>query len=67
MRTAQHAAVAEQYALAGAYPAAIEQLMLARTAGDADFITMSKIDARLAVLRGHLRREQIERERSGGR
>ena len=67
MRTAQHAAIAEQYALAGAYPAAIEQLMLARTAGDADFITLSKIDARLAVLRGHLRREQIERERSGGR
>lgn len=67
MRTAQHAAIAEQYALAGATPAAIEQLMLARTAGDADFITLSKIDARLAVLRGQLRREQIERERSGGR
>ncbi|MBU3724384.1 MAG: M48 family peptidase [Burkholderiaceae bacterium] len=66
-RTAQHAAVAEQYALVGATAAAIEQLTLARTAADADFVMLSKIDARLTALRAALRREQIERQQSGGR
>lgn len=61
-RTAQHAAVAEQYAIAGAYAAAIEQLTLARAAGDADFVTLSKIDARLTVMRARLREEQLERQ-----
>jgi len=64
-RTAQHAAVAEQYALSGAYAAAIEQLTLARSAADADFITMSKVDARLTTMRAMLRREQLERQQSG--
>jgi predicted Zn-dependent protease len=64
-RTAQHAAIAEQYALSGAYAAAIEQLTLARTAADADFITMSKVDARLTTMRAMLRREQLERQQSG--
>jgi beta-barrel assembly-enhancing protease len=59
---AQHAAVAEQYAISGAYAAAVEQLTLARAAGDADFITLSKIDARLTAMRAELRREQIERQ-----
>ena len=66
-RTAQHAALAEQYALAGATAAAIEQLTLARTAADADFVTLSRIDSRLTSLRAALRREQIERQQSGGR
>lgn len=61
-RANQHAAAAEHYALSGAYAAAVEQLTLARTAGDADFITMSKIDARLTVMRAALRREQLERQ-----
>lgn len=64
-RTAQHAAIAEQYALSGAYAAAIEQLTLARSAADADFITMSKVDARLTTMRAMLRREQLERQQSG--
>lgn len=64
-RTAQHAAIAEQYALSGAYAAAIEQLTLARTAADADFITLSKVDARLTTMRAMLRREQLERQQSG--
>jgi predicted Zn-dependent protease len=63
-RAAQHAAVAEQYVLSGAYAAAIEQLSLARTAGDADFVAMSKIDARLTTIRAILRREQLERQQS---
>lgn len=63
-RTGQHAAVAEQYALSGAYAAAVEQLTLARAAGDADFMTLSKIDARLTTMRAMLRREQLERARS---
>lgn len=64
-RTAQHAAAAEQYAIAGAYAAAIEQLTLARTAADADFVTLSKIDARLTVMRARLREEQLERQKQG--
>ena len=66
-KTAQHAALAEQYALAGATAAAIEQLTLARTAADADFVTLSRIDSRLTSLRAALRRDQIERQQSGGR
>ncbi len=61
VKAAQHAALAEQFALAGAYAAAIEQLTLARTAGDVDFITLSKIDARLTTMRAMLRAEQLER------
>ena len=60
-RTAQHAAAAERYALLGAYAAAVEQLTLARSAADADFVTLSKVDARLAAMRAMLRREQLER------
>lgn len=64
-RSTHHAAVAEQYALSGAYPAAVEQLTLARSAGDADFVTLSKIDARLTTMRAALRREQLERQQQG--
>ena len=66
-KAAQHAALAEQYALAGATAAAIEQLTLARTAADADFVTLSRIDSRLTSLRAALRRDQIERQQAGGR
>jgi beta-barrel assembly-enhancing protease len=61
-KASQHAALAEQFALAGAYSAAVEQLTLARSAGDADFITLSKIDARLTTMRALLRAEQLERQ-----
>jgi len=50
-RLLQHKAQAEVYALQGSLPAAIEQLQLARTAGDGDFYQLSMVDARLKDLR----------------
>ena len=42
----QHMALAESYVLAGAMPAAVDQLNFARKAGDASFYEQSVIDAR---------------------
>jgi predicted Zn-dependent protease len=50
-RLLQHQAQGEYYALQGSLPAAIEQLQLARTAGDGDFYQLSVVDARLKELR----------------
>jgi predicted Zn-dependent protease len=50
-RLLQHQAQAEAYALQGSLAAAIEQLQLARTAGDGDFYQLSMVDARLKELR----------------
>ena len=50
-RSSQHQAQAEVYALQGSLPAAIEQLQLARNAGDGDFYQLSVVDARLKELR----------------
>jgi predicted Zn-dependent protease len=50
-RLLQHQAQAEYYALRGSMPAAIEQLQLARRAGDGDFYQLSVVDARLKELR----------------
>jgi predicted Zn-dependent protease len=50
-RLLQHQAQGEYYALQGSLPAAIEQLQLARTAGDGDFYQLSVIEARLKELR----------------
>ncbi|HYG54664.1 MAG TPA: M48 family metalloprotease [Burkholderiales bacterium] len=50
-RLLQHQAQAEVYALQGSLPAAIEQLQLARGAGDGDFYQLSVVDARLRELR----------------
>ena len=50
-RLLQHQAQGEVYALQGALPAAIEQLQLARSAGDGDFYQLSVVDARLKELR----------------
>ena len=50
-RLLQHKAQAEYYALQGSLPAAIEQLQLARSAGDGDFYQLSVVDARLKDLR----------------
>ena len=50
-RLLQHQAQAEYYALEGSFPAAIEQLQLARRAGDGDFYQLSAVDARLKELR----------------
>jgi beta-barrel assembly-enhancing protease len=50
-RLLQHHAQGEYYALLGSLPAAIEQLQLARSAGDGDFYQQSVVDARLKELR----------------
>jgi predicted Zn-dependent protease len=50
-RLLQHQAQAEVYVLHGSLPAAIEQLQLARSAGDGDFYQLSVVDARLKELR----------------
>jgi predicted Zn-dependent protease len=46
----QHRAQAEAYALRGNLPAAIEQLQIARKAGDGDFYQKSSVEARLKEL-----------------
>jgi len=56
-----HRAAAEQYALLGATPAAIEQLRLAQRAGGLDFHTASQVDARRRELEAQWREEQQER------
>jgi predicted Zn-dependent protease len=50
-RLLQHHAQGEAYALQGSLPAAIEQLQLARSAGDGDFYQLSVVEARLKELR----------------
>lgn len=60
-RTAQHRAQAEVYALRGALPAAIEQLEIARRAGDGDFFELSSVDARMRELRARLDEERRDR------
>ena len=50
-RLLQHQQLAEVYALQGSLQAAIEQLQLARSAGDGDFYQLSVVDARLKDLR----------------
>jgi predicted Zn-dependent protease len=60
-RSAQHRAQAEVYVLRGSLPAAIEQLEIARKAGDGDFYLLSAVDARLRELQRSLqeaRRQQ---------
>jgi beta-barrel assembly-enhancing protease len=59
-KTLQHQATAEMYVLQGAVPAAVEQLRLARSAADADFYTMSEVDARLRQLNGQIEEQQKE-------
>ncbi|TWG84251.1 putative Zn-dependent protease [Cupriavidus gilardii J11] len=57
-RVQQHQALAEKYAVDGAYQAAIEQLQIARKAGDGDFYTLSEVDARLHQLERQYREER---------
>ena len=59
-RLAAHQAQGEAYALQGSLPAAIEQLQLARQAGDGDFYQLSVVDARLRELRAQLAAENKE-------
>ena len=62
-RFLQHQAQAEVYALQGSLPAAIEQLELARSAGDGDFYQLSVVDARLKELRVQYAQEQRDAKR----
>ena len=62
-RTAQHQAQAEVYVLQGSLPAAIEQLQIARGAGDGDFYQLSVIDARLKDLRAQHAQETKDAKR----
>ena len=57
-QTLEHQATAEMYLLEGARGPAMEQFKLARSAADADFYTMSEVDARLRELN-----EQINEEK----
>jgi beta-barrel assembly-enhancing protease len=59
-RLLQHQAQAELYVLQGTLPAAIEQLQLARSAGDGDFYQLSMVDARLKELRAQYSQETKE-------
>jgi predicted Zn-dependent protease len=62
-RSLHHQAQAEVYAIQGSVPAAIEQLLLARAAGDGDFYQMSMLDARLKELRAQYAEETRERDK----
>jgi predicted Zn-dependent protease len=62
-RLLQHQAQGEAYALQGSLPAAIEQLQLARSAGDGDFYQLSVVDARLKELRAQYATEMKEAQR----
>jgi len=56
-----HRASAEQYALLGGLPAAIEQLQLALKAGTLDFYTGSQVDSRLRELRAEYLQQREDR------
>jgi len=62
-RLLQHQAQAELYVLQGSLPAAIEQLQLARNAGDGDFYQLSQVDARLKELRAQYAMESRDAKR----
>jgi predicted Zn-dependent protease len=62
-RLLQHQSQAEVYALQGSLPAAIEQLQIARSAGDGDFYQLSVVDARLKELRAQHAQELRDAKR----
>jgi predicted Zn-dependent protease len=65
--TLQHQATAEMYLLMGSTGAAVEQLQLAHKTADADFYTMTEVDARLRQLTEQLREEREEEAKNRGR
>lgn len=60
----QHLALAESYALTGSLPAAIEQLAIARRAGDASFHDQAMIDAREREFKARWAEETKEEQRT---
>ena len=59
----EHQADAEMYLLEGSTGAAVEQLQIAKKSADADFYTMTEIDARLRQLTDQLKEEREEQAR----
>jgi len=62
-RALQHISLAEYYALLGGKQAALEQLSIARKAGDASFYDMALIDARERELKEQRREELKEAQK----
>jgi predicted Zn-dependent protease len=59
-RLAQHRSLAEVYAIQGNYAESVNQLALARTAGDGDFFEQSAVDSRLREVRVLLEEQRRE-------
>lgn len=59
----QHLALAESYVLNGALPAALDQLNIARRAGDASYYDQAVIDARERDIRAQWREQVKEKEK----
>ena len=59
-----HYALGEKYALEGAWPSAIEQLKIARSAGGADYYQGSSIDARLREMQRQYQDELKEQKKN---
>jgi beta-barrel assembly-enhancing protease len=57
----RHLALGEKYALEGAWPSAIEQLKIARTASGSDYYQGSSIDARLREMQKQYQDEMKEK------
>jgi predicted Zn-dependent protease len=57
-----HAALAEKYVADGAWIGGIEQMRLAKIAGDADFYQSSEIDARARQIQDLYRQELIQQK-----
>ena len=60
----RHYALGEKYALEGAWPSAIEQLKIARSAGGADYYQGSSIDARLREMQRQYQDELKEQKKN---
>ncbi|MFZ4379897.1 MAG: M48 family metalloprotease [Polynucleobacter sp.] len=60
----RHYALGEKYALEGAWPSAIEQLKIARSAGGADFYQGSSIDSRLREMQRQYQEELKEQAKN---
>ncbi|MBQ8828838.1 MAG: M48 family metallopeptidase [Burkholderiaceae bacterium] len=58
-KSLSHQAIGESYALMGQKVAAVRQFSIAQQANDADFYTMSEIDARLRQLRQELAEDKM--------
>ena len=65
-KTRSHQATAEMYVLLGSTTAAVEQLRLAHKIADADFYTMTEVDARLHELTAKMQQDAGGAKKSQG-